>query len=360
MSVLDLIRPQIRALSAYHVADATGLVKLDAMENPYGWPDALKRDWLRTLESVQLNRYPDAAARELRAALAERLGLAAGVDILLGNGSDELIQILAMAVAAPGRVIVAPEPSFVMYRMIATFTGLGYRGVPLTADFELDDPAMHAAVVQPDAVLSFIAYPNNPTGNRFPADAVRALVAAAPGLVVVDEAYHPFAGHSLLSEAGRPPNLVVMRTLSKLGLAGLRLGYLVAGTDLVAELDKLRLPYNINVLTQATVRFALQHWEVLEAQATTLRAARQALSAALARLPGVTVYPSEANFLLVRMPRGRADTVFAALRSAGILVKNLNAAGGLLADCLRITVGTADENDRVLSALDRALAEVSA
>lgn len=346
------VRPEIAALRAYQVGDASGCIKLDAMENPYGWPAELQAAWLASLEGVTVNRYPDPSGQALRAALRTGLALPPDQELLLGNGSDELIQMIAMTLAAPGRVLLSVEPSFVMYRMIATFCGLEYVGVPLrAADFALDMPALRAAIAEHEPAVIFLAYPNNPTGNAFAADELRELLALAPGLVVIDEAYGPFAAHSMLGELGRHPNLVVMRTLSKMGLAGLRLGYLAGAPAWLGEFDKVRLPYNINVLSQHSVRFALAHPEVFSAQTETLKAERAREQAELAALPGVEVFPSEANFLLVRTPPGRAGELFEGLRERRILIKRLDGAHPLLHDCLRITVGTPAENDQLLAAL---------
>ena len=349
------VRPEIRALSAYHVPEAAGLIKLDAMENPFPWPEELRAAWLERLRDVPLNRYPDPAGRELVARLREAMAIPADQAVLLGNGSDELIQIIALAVAGEGRSVLAPAPSFVMYEMIARFAGLDFVGVPLRADFSLDLPAMRAAIARHRPAVIFLAYPNNPTGNHWARADVEAVLDAAPGLVVVDEAYEPFADDSFMADLGRWPHLLVMRTLSKFGLAGLRLGYLCGPADWLAEFDKLRLPYNINVLTQVTAAFALEHKAVFDAQAEAIRAERARLAAALAALPGITVHPSAANFLLLRVPAGRANALHAGLRAAGVLVKNLSGAGGLLADCLRVTVGTPAENDALLAAFEALL-----
>ncbi len=349
------VRPEIRALSAYHVPEAAGLIKLDAMENPFPWPEELRAAWLERLRDVPLNRYPDPAGRELVARLREAMAIPADQAVLLGNGSDELIQIIALAVAGEGRSVLAPAPSFVMYEMIARFAGLDFVGVPLRADFSLDLPAMRAAIARHRPAVIFLAYPNNPTGNHWARADVEAVLDAAPGLVVVDEAYEPFADDSFMADLGRWPHLLVMRTLSKFGLAGLRLGYLCGPADWLSEFDKLRLPYNINVLTQVTAAFALEHKAVFDAQAEAIRAERARLAAALAALPGITVHPSAANFLLLRVPAGRANALHAGLRAAGVLVKNLSGAGGLLADCLRVTVGTPAENDALLAAFEALL-----
>lgn len=349
------IRPEIRALSPYHVADATGLVKLDAMENPYTWPEGLVDAWLERLRGVQVNRYPDAAAHELKARLRENMALPEGMDLLLGNGSDEIIQMLALALDGPSATVLAPEPTFVMYRMIATFARVEYVGVPLREGFELDATAVLEAIDRYSPSVVFLAYPNNPTGNLFDEAAMEAVIDAAPGLVVVDEAYHAFADRSYLGCLPDHPNLLVMRTLSKLGLAGLRLGLLAGRPELLNELEKVRLPYNINSLTQVSAAFALEHQAVLDEQTATIRRERERLGAALGELAGVRPYPSAANFILFRVPTGSADRVFQGLKDNGVLIKNLHGAGGALSDCLRVTVGTPEENDAFLEALGRVL-----
>jgi histidinol-phosphate aminotransferase len=345
------VRPDVRKLTAYHVPDAAGLIKLDAMENPYTWPAALRAEWAQLLQGVHVNRYPDPQADRLREQLREAMAIPAGAGILLGNGSDEIIQMIAMALAGPGRVVLSVDPGFVMYRLIATFCGLKYVGVPLRAgDFALDLEGVLQAMAETQPAVVFLAYPNNPTGNLFDPSAVRQIIEAAPGLVVVDEAYAPFTDASFLPQVGSPDNLVVMRTVSKMGLAGLRLGFLAGPRAWLDEFDKVRLPYNINVLTQASAGFALRHREVFDAQTREIRIERERLREALGRLQGVRVYPSEANFLLLRLHDRDANTVFHGLRDAGVLVKNLDGAHPLLAHCLRVTVGTLQENTRFLEA----------
>lgn len=393
----NLIRPELRTLEAYHVPDATGLIKLDAMENPYSWPENLRDDWLAALREAELNRYPDPQARMLHAALRERMQVPDGMDLLLGNGSDELIQMLALAVAAPGQdagdgtraeaeaetgtavgaetgaaiettsrtpsarpCLLSLDPGFVMYRMIALFAGLEYVGVDLNPDdFSLDLDATLAAIERHQPHLTFIAYPNNPTGNLFDVAALEQIIAASPGLVIIDEAYAPFTDASFLPRLGEWPNLLVMRTVSKMGLAGLRLGYLAGPVPWIAQIDKVRLPYNINVLSQVSAEFALRHRDVLDEQTEMIRRERSRLAGALAGLDsdqrGLQVFPSEANFLLVRTASGRAGPLFSGLRERGILIKNLDGAHPMLTDCLRITVGTPDENAALLDALTELL-----
>lgn len=351
----DLIRPQIKALSAYHVADAGKMIKLDAMENPYHLPDELIAQWLQKISRAELNRYPDPHASELRDKLRAYMQVPEGQTLILGNGSDELIQIMAMTVAQPGRVILAPEPGFVMYKMIATFVGMDYVGVPLRDDFSLDLPAMLAAIKQHQPALLFLAYPNNPTANLFDEKAMLEIIQASKGLVIVDEAYHPFAGESFMSRLGQFENLLVMRTVSKMGLAGLRLGLLAGSPKWINEFDKVRLPYNINVLTQISAVFALENAGVFEAQATAVREQRSWLLNDLNKIPDLQVYPSRANFILLRLQKADANKVFESLKQQGVLIKNLNPAGGALTQCLRVTVGTPNENSAFVAALKKSL-----
>ena len=345
----EIIRDEIRALTTYHVPDPVGMVKLDAMENPYRLPQELCRVLGEGVAGAALNRYPDPAARELKLRLRAAMQIPAAMELVLGNGSDELIQMLALAVAKPGAVMLGFDPSFVMFRMIAAFAGMRYVGLPLNADFSIDVAAAVAAVEEHQPALIFIAYPNNPTGNLFDADAIARIIAAAPGMVVVDEAYHAFAGASFMPRLAEFPNLLVMRTVSKLGLAGLRLGLLAGHGAWLHHIDKVRLPYNVNVLTQRVAAEVLQHRDVLDAQAAAIRSERSRLFAGLRGLPGVEAYASEANFILFRV--AKADEVFSGLKQRGVLIKNLHGSHPLLADCLRVTVGTPTENAQLLSAL---------
>jgi histidinol-phosphate aminotransferase len=351
-----LIRPEVRSLCAYHVPPASGLIKLDAMENPYRWPEEMVAAWLERLKGAELNRYPDPAAAELRTALRRANAVPDGAELLLGNGSDEIIQILLMAVAGPDVTVLAPEPTFVMYRQIAVALGLNFVGVPLRPDdFSLDLEAMRAAFRLHRPAITFLAYPNNPTGNLFDAGDILRLLDEAPGLVVLDEAYAPFAEASFMEALPDHDNLLVMRTLSKLGLAGLRLGFLAGAPRWLEQFEKLRLPYNINILTQLSALFALEHGEVFAEQTARICGHREELFQALQTLSGLEVYPSRANFLLFRVHGKPASQVFSALREAGVLVKFFSAETGALAGCLRVTVGTEGENAAFLRALRNAL-----
>ncbi|MBI3901381.1 MAG: histidinol-phosphate transaminase [Nitrosomonadales bacterium] len=348
-----LIRREVLALHAYHVPPASGMIKLDAMENPYSLPPQLCDEIARVVAEAAINRYPDAGAHSLKEKIRAVTALPPNMDVLLGNGSDEIIQLLAMAVAQPGAVLLSVEPSFVMYKMIATFTGMNYVGVPLTEDFALDLPAMLAAIRQHRPALVFLAYPNNPTGNLFDADAIAQIIAAAPGLVVVDEAYYAFASDSFIPQLARYSNLLVMRTFSKLGMAGLRLGFLAGSTAWLGQMEKLRLPYNVGVLPQLVAEKLLQHHDVLLQQAAQIREDRAWLFERLVGTVDAHAYASEANFILFRV--NHADKVFEGLKQRGILIKKLHGAHPALADCLRVTVGAPAENEAFIRALQESI-----
>lgn len=344
------VRPELRALTAYVVARAEGMIKLDAMENPFALPEHLRSRVAAAAARVAVNRYPDGEAEGVKAALRATLALPAGAGIIVGNGSDELLQIITSTLARPGASMLAAEPSFVMYRMNAIYAGMRYVGVPLTADFGLDAAAFLRAIETEKPALVYLAYPNNPTGNLFAREDVERVLRAAPGLVVIDEAYYAFADASFIGRVMEFPNLLVLRTVSKIGMAGLRLGYAVAAPEWIAELNKLRQPYNLNALTQAVAPVLLAEGELLAQQAALIRAERARLAARLSVLPGVRLYPTQTNFVLLRVPD--APRWFASLRDAGILVKSLHGGHPLLQHCLRITVGTPQENDALLAVLE--------
>ncbi len=350
MTPEKLVRPEILALKAYHVAEADGMVKLDAMENPYALPEALRRELAEVLARVELNRYPEPSGRKLRELLARKMHVPQGMELLLGNGSDDLIQIVTLALARPGAAMMFPTPTFVMYGTNATLTGMRAVPVPLREDFSFDAGAFVARMKAERPALVYLAYPNNPTGVLYPEEDVLEVMRAAEGVVVLDEAYHVFAGRTFMPRLAEFPNLVIVRTVSKLGLAGIRLGYLAARPQWVEQFNKVRQAYNVNVLTQAAALFALERLEVLEAQAALIRAQREELKKELEGLKGITVFPSQANFFLLRVPD--ADGVFERLKRQGVLVRNLHPG---VPGCLRATVGTPDENRILLTALREAL-----
>ncbi|MDB5965569.1 MAG: histidinol-phosphate transaminase [Polaromonas sp.] len=351
-----LIRQDVRSMHAYAVQDATGMVKLDAMENPHRLPAELQEALGRRLGALALNRYPDGRVNDLRQALARHATLPEGFDLMLGNGSDELISLLAMACDVPGGSILAPLPGFVMYGMSAQLQGLTFIGVPLTADFELDEAAMLAAVAEHRPSITYLAYPNNPTANLWDDAVIEKIVEAVGrqgGLVVMDEAYQPFSSKSYIDRITRHGHVLLMRTLSKFGLAGVRIGYMVGPRALIAEVDKVRPPYNISVLNYECALFALEHEDVFAAQARELVAQRGLLLQRLRALKGIKAWDSDANMVLVRVPD--AAKTFEGLRARQVLVKNVSKMHPLLAGCLRLTVGTAPENLQLLAALEESL-----
>ena len=354
--LMQRIRQDVQSMHAYAIQDSVGTVKLDAMENPFSLPPELQKALGERLGQLALNRYPDGRVNDLRAALAQYAGMPEGCDIMLGNGSDELISLLAMACDVPGASILAPVPGFVMYAMSAQLQGLAFHGVPLTADFELDEAAMLSAIAQHKPSIVYLAYPNNPTGNLWNDAAIERIIEAQGkqgGLVVIDEAYQPFASKSYIDRLGQHSHVLLMRTLSKFGLAGVRLGYMMGPKALIAEIDKVRPPYNISVLNYECALFALEHTDVFAAQAKTLREERARLLRELAALPGVQPFPSEANMILVRVPD--AAKAFEGMRTRKVLVKNISKMHPLLDNCLRLTVGTPDENTLMLAAVKESL-----
>ena len=360
-TALSRIRADVRAMHAYTVQAADGLLKMDAMENPFGLPPALQAALGQRLGALALNRYPGPRTEVLRDALARHAGMPEGCALLLGNGSDELISLVALACARPGAQVLAPLPGFVMYGMSAQLQGLGFTGVALTPDFELDAAAMEAAIAQHRPAITYIAYPNNPTATLWDDAAVLRTIDAAGaqgGIVVIDEAYQPFASRTWLdrmrAEPARHGHVLLMRTLSKFGLAGVRLGYLMGPAALVHEIDKVRPPYNVSVLNGEAALFALEHADVFAAQAAELRAGRDLLVAQLRALPGVLkVWDSEANMVLLRVPD--AARTFEGMKNRKVLVKNVSTMHPLLAGCLRLTVGSAADNAQMLAALQASL-----
>ena len=370
-AISDLIARRIRqdivSMHGYAIQDSRGMVKLDAMENPHRLSPALQAELGRRLGAVALNRYPAGQPDALRQAIASYAEMPPGFDIMLGNGSDELISLVSMAIDLPASqnpggkapVILAPEPGFVMYGMSAQFQGLAYVGVPLTADFELDEAAMLAAIRQHQPALVYLAYPNNPTSNLWNDQTIANIIALQGeqgGLVVMDEAYQPFSSKTWLSPMRQNPaahqHVLLMRTLSKFGLAGVRIGYLLGAAALVNEINKLRPPYNISTLNAECALFALEHADVYRAQAEDIKAQRGVLAQAVQAM-GCKVWPSDSNILLVRVQD--ATKTFEAMKLQGVLIKNVSKMHPLLHNCLRLTVGTAIENTQMLDALQKSL-----
>lgn len=348
--IANFIRDDIKSMSAYRIADLPeGFIKLDAMESPYHpfarFPE-LSNEWLRLIAQAQIHLYPNPAASGLQETLRKAFDIPESAAIALGNGSDELIQFMTLLVAQSGATMLAVEPSFVMYRHNAELYGMNYVGVPLNEDFTLDLPAVLSAIEKHQPALIFIAYPNNPTGVCFRREEVEAIIRAARGIVVVDEAYGAFSRDSFLPQAGSVENLVVMRTISKIGFAGLRIGYAAGSPAVMDELAKILPPYNMNQLSLATAKFALQHHDVIQTTIDILKTERERVFNELSAIGRLKAFPSEANFITVRVPD--ADALFNTLKENRILIKKLHGTHPLLAQCVRITIGSPEQNDAVL------------
>ena len=341
------LRTDIRNINAYHVPSAKNMLKMDAMESPFGVPEELKDEFLEYISHSEVNRYPDANAKELQATLRSLMDIPKDFGVLLGNGSDELIQLLSLACSS-GDLIMSFEPSFVMYELVSKFAQLNYHGMPLDENFEIDLNSTLLAIKSKKPKLIFIAYPNNPTGNSFDYDVIREIIESTDALVVLDEAYYAYSEKSFLAEIKNFSNLVVLRTISKIGFAGLRLGLLVGSQETIEQLNKLRLPYNINILTQASANFLLKDRQRIVSNAKIIINERRRLYDELSLIPGLTVYPSQANFLLVKAEN--AKILLKSLKDSGILIKGF-AISTQLENFIRISVGEAKENNVLLECI---------
>lgn len=360
--VKQTIREDVQSTQAYVVAPSEGMVKLDAMENPHELPEGLRKELAELLKDASLNRYPVPTLAGVESALRASTSIPTAAKVMFGNGSDELIDIIIRSCCMPGDCVLSPVPTFVMYAVSAQWAHARFVGVDLKPDFTLDIPATLKAISVNQPKVVFLAYPNNPTGVALTQAEIVQIIQAAPGLVVVDEAYEAFAEDSFMSRLLEFPNVLVLRTLSKLGLAGIRLGYAVASQAWIEQLDKVRPPYNVNILTRIVAEFALKHFEVITQQTEVLKVNRKALADSLRSVgqgrPEFQVYDSHANFLLIRL--NQALEVFESLKKQGILVKYLGKAHPLLQNCLRITVSTESENQQFLVALQQALEQIDA
>ncbi len=348
--ITALIRPQVRKLAAYHVDETKVRIKLDAMENPFSLPPAVRSEIAAAVKNSPINLYPDPSAKELKKAIAS-LWRMKPERMMLGNGSAELIQTIILAFGGP---VLVPAPTFAMYDITARALAQKVVSVPLDADFDLDAELIIKKAKASRAKVLFLACPNNPTGNRFSDKAVRKILDNVNAAIVIDEAYYSFSGKSYLPLLEKYPNMIILRTLSKIGFAGLRVGVLTASESIVNELNKIRLPYNMNSLSQAVAVSALKHRDVLNRQISLLISERKKLYNVFSKLRGVTVYPSETNFILIRT-EADASIIHRKLKQAGILIKNVNKPGPLK-NCLRVTIGAPEENKEFLMTLSRILA----
>jgi histidinol-phosphate aminotransferase len=361
MDPLRHVKPAVRRIAAYTLAAREARVKINQNENPWDLPEVVKRRVLERALGRPWSRYPDFDPRELLIALARFAGWRED-GVLAGNGSNELIEALLLVTVGAGTRVVIPEPTFTLYALLTTILGGEPIRVPLSAacpgpGLDYDVGALVEAARRSAAAVTIVCSPNNPTGTALRRDEVERLCRESDSLVVVDEAYHEFAGESVVPLLAACPNLVVLRTFSKaMALAGLRVGYLLSSPDLVREINKARLPYNLNFFSQAAALAALEEGEALATAVRRLQAERERLRERLADLPGVVAWPSRANFFVLEMETADPKAVFAGLLRRGVLVRDVTSYPGL-SRCLRVSVGSEEENEAFLHALGAALAE---
>jgi histidinol-phosphate aminotransferase len=357
MNIRDLVAKKIYEQTGYVAPEETGVIKLDSNENPFVMQEPLKRLLRERFRSLDFNRYPDAGASEIRERFAQYYGVKKNM-IMPGNGSDELIQILCLALKGRINGVLVPVPTFSMYKIIAVNTGNRVIEVPLGQKFDLDVDAITARFKTDFPALIFLSCPNSPTGNLFSRDRIEALIRQTPGLVVIDEAYGAFSGRTMISLLKKHDNVIFLKTLSKLGMASIRLGFLIGDSDMIAQFDKVRLPYNVNALTQAAAGFFLDYKEEFSKQIKEIIERREELYEELKKIKWIRVYPSKANFIFFSCAFD-SNRIYNKLFSEGIMVKNLNVPP-LMTNCIRVTVGTKKENESFLKALKKITPEQGA
>jgi len=350
MKIRDLVEKNIFEQDGYVVPEPAGKIKMDANENPFILGEPLKRILRERIREIDFNRYPEAGAIELREKFARYFGVKKNM-IMLGNGSDELIQILCMTMKGKIKGVLVPVPTFSMYKIIAVNTGNRVVEVPLDKNFDLDVKAITGKIKKDFPALIFLSSPNSPTGNLFSQSKIEALIRKTPGIVVIDEAYARFSGQSQMALLKKYRNLIFLNTLSKLGMASIRVGFIIGNPDIIAQLDKVRLPYNINALSQAAAHFFLDYEKEFSKQIKELTTRRHELYRDLKGIKWIKAYPSQANFIFFSCAFD-SDRIYNKLVAEGIVVKNLNVPP-LLANCMRVTVGNKKENDALLKALKK-------
>lgn len=343
----DRIQSNIKKLSAYTVPEIDCSVKLDGNESPYSLEDELSEKVCAKLQDVELNRYPDPNMNSVRSRLGELYSFPKD-GILLGNGSDEIIQILVTVFTGKSETVLVPKPTFSMYRLSSLAQNKTVIESRLDENFDIDIEDFKNMIIEYDPDLIFLATPNNPTGNSFSENKIFEILNTTDAIVVVDEAYFEFATKTFLPLVSDFDNLMVLRTMSKIGFASIRLGFLFGNPELISELHKARMPYNINSLTQSVMKVALENTNVINEKIELIISEREKLGIELKKIAGIEVYPSDANFFLMKVDD--ADFVFSELVKKDILIRNLNGEGRLK-NCIRITVGTPSENEKLLDAL---------
>jgi len=355
MLEMSIFRKEVQAQQAYPIEDIACPVKLDANENPYPLPQTVKRRFWKRLREIPLNRYPEAGSPEV----LKRFALHFGVDrnmIMVGNGSDELIGILCTALGGERASVMVPVPTFAMYRISAQNNGHKVLSIPLDETFGLDVAGMLDAIEKEAPSLIFISYPNNPTGNCFRRSHIEEIIRHSRGIVVVDEAYYPFSGKTFIEDIKTHENLVILRTLSKVGLAGMRLGFLLGNQEIIDQLNKVRLPYNLNTLSQMAALFYLDEENIFIRQVKKIAREKDRLFRELKNVDGIVPYPSDANFIFFGCTHN-PNSVYTKLIKRGVLVKPF-IPPGVVSGNFRVTVGTRDENEKFIQELKSIVAEV--
>ena len=351
--IMNFFRNDINALSEYKIFNSKDMVKLDAMENPY---DLNIKFEIKGLSAglVSLNRYPDADCQSLKDKLRNKYKLDNKYNLIIGNGSDELIQLICLAFLKKENVVLCPAPSFSMYKKISQVLELQFQEVTLREDFSLDIELMLKKIEEFDPAIIFLAFPNNPTGNLWDKKDIDLIIKKANGVVVIDEAYGSFSGESFISEMDNYENLLIMKTVSKIGLAGIRVGYLIGEDYIIKNINKLRLPFNINTLSQKISEFSDENSNYLENQTNDIIKLRELLISKMEGIDKIKVYKSKTNFILFKVLSGTADDIFKSLISKKILIKNMSNTPGLK-NCLRVTVGSEKENNLFIQSLKNSI-----
>jgi histidinol-phosphate aminotransferase len=347
------VKPQVLKVPAYTLRAYDAEIKLNQNENPYDFPDDLKEEAFRRFRTKQWSRYPDFVPESLRRQLAKFAGWQKD-GILVGNGSNELLQATLMVLIKNRSRVAIPSPTFTVYRLIAQVLGAGILDIPLSADMTFDIDALISKSRESGAGVLIVNTPNNPTGAVLRGEDLRRILEKFPGYLLLDEAYYEFWGHTGKELLHDYPRLIITRTFSKaMGMASLRVGYLLAHPELAAQISKAKLPYNVNQFSLIAAEVALENIERFRPAIETVLEERERLGSALGKLPGVRVYPTEANFFLVEVPAA-PKVIFEDLYEQGILIRDVSSYP-MLSRCLRVSVGTPDENNRLLSALHTAL-----
>jgi len=350
--ILSKIKPSVRQLQAYTLKHFEARVKINQNENPYDMPDVIKSEVHRAIGSKAWSRYPAFVPSALICKLAQFSGWKSA-GILVGNGSNELIEAALMVTVGKGSKVVIPQPTFTLYKLIATILGGESNEVLLTKALEFDVPRLLEAASSADVTV--ICSPNNPTGCLIDLSDLKEVLRATAGLVIVDEAYHEFSRQTAVPLLEEFKNLIVLRTFSKaMAMAGLRVGYLLAHPELVEEISKAKLPYNLNIFSMAAAEAAIEHFDLLKPQIDLLIHERGRIYGLMGQIAGVKAYPSQANFMVFETPMAPAD-VFDALYAEGILVRDVSRYP-MLGKCLRVSVGSPSENDQFLAVLKKTLA----